>query len=190
MTNTKNPTPPTGGQDRPETSIEPALRPVESAPVQKLVKVWCETCEGTGKIHQEHQAGCWVGGEYVCPDCDGDGYTELLYTAPPAQTPPVNQVMEILLRIKDAHENWGGWSGIPSNCDAAIALLQHASDLDAAPPAQTPPRLTDEGILKSVPQSLQSITDGVLIRFARAIETEVRKQWAKQLGVSDVNAES
>lgn len=37
-------------------------------------KYWCETCEGTGSVYQEHQAGCHVGGDYPCPDCDGKGY--------------------------------------------------------------------------------------------------------------------
>jgi hypothetical protein len=37
-------------------------------------KYWCETCEGTSKVYQEHQAGCWVGGDFPCPDCDGKGY--------------------------------------------------------------------------------------------------------------------
>jgi hypothetical protein len=46
----------------------PAAQP---APVQEPVKNWCETCNGSGKVYQEHQAGCWVGGEHDCPDCDG-----------------------------------------------------------------------------------------------------------------------
>lgn len=39
------------------------------------VQVWCETCEGTGKVHQEHQRGVvGSGGTVTCPDCDGNGY--------------------------------------------------------------------------------------------------------------------
>lgn len=41
---------------------------------QPTGKFWCETCEGTGKVHQEHQKGCHVGGEFPCPDCDGNGW--------------------------------------------------------------------------------------------------------------------
>ena len=40
---------------------------------RERIKRWCNTCEGSGKVHQEHQKGCHVGGEYPCPDCDGDG---------------------------------------------------------------------------------------------------------------------
>ena len=31
--------------------------------------VHCDTCEGFGKVYQEQQAGCNVGGEFACPDC-------------------------------------------------------------------------------------------------------------------------
>lgn len=41
---------------------------------REATKYWCETCEGTGSVYQEHQAGCHVGGDYPCPDCDGKGY--------------------------------------------------------------------------------------------------------------------
>lgn len=33
----------------------------------------CSTCEGSGEVFQEHQAGCWVGGAHPCPDCHGKG---------------------------------------------------------------------------------------------------------------------
>jgi hypothetical protein len=45
---------------------------------------WCETCEGSGKVYQEGQKGCHVGGEYPCPDCDGNGYW--IEAAPKNQT--------------------------------------------------------------------------------------------------------
>ena len=38
------------------------------------VQVWCETCEGSGSVYQEPQKGCHVGGNYPCPDCDGNGW--------------------------------------------------------------------------------------------------------------------
>lgn len=38
------------------------------------VQVWCETCEGSGSVYQEVQKGCHVGGDYPCPDCDGNGW--------------------------------------------------------------------------------------------------------------------
>jgi hypothetical protein len=42
------------------------------------VKHWCETCEGSGKVHEEYQIGCpSAGGEFPCPDCDGKGYYTL-----------------------------------------------------------------------------------------------------------------
>ncbi len=44
-------------------------------PKQEPVMRWCETCSGTGRVYQEHQAGCWVGGKHDCPDCEGHGYT-------------------------------------------------------------------------------------------------------------------
>lgn len=58
---------------------------------QEPVRLWCETCEGTGEVYQEHQAGCHVGGNFKCPDCDGQGYIlSRLYSTtppPPAQKP-------------------------------------------------------------------------------------------------------
>ena len=45
--------------------------PAASQPViAATVKRWCETCEGTGYVFQEPQAGCHVGGDHPCPDCD------------------------------------------------------------------------------------------------------------------------
>jgi Zn finger protein HypA/HybF involved in hydrogenase expression len=38
------------------------------------VRLWCETCDGTGEVYQEHQMGCHVGGHFKCPDCDGHGH--------------------------------------------------------------------------------------------------------------------
>ena len=70
-----------------ETSMYPQQKQLQAITAIKAaleakdepVKAWCETCEGGGKVYQEHQAGCWVGGEHACPDCDGNGY----YTTPP-----------------------------------------------------------------------------------------------------------
>lgn len=62
------------------------------------IKHWCETCEGTGKVYQEHQAGCWVGGEHPCPDCDGNGYwTPLAAPAVVVSAEPVAHVAAELL---------------------------------------------------------------------------------------------
>lgn len=64
----------------------------DSAATLTDTKLWCETCEGTGKVYQEHQKGCWVGGEHQCPDCDGNGYWmrhAATATAPSAPTDPV-----------------------------------------------------------------------------------------------------
>ena len=48
---------------------------------------------------------------------------------------------DILDRIKEAHENWGGWSGTPSSCDAAINLLRYPANMpvNAAHPQATEP---------------------------------------------------
>ena len=50
--------------------------PSAAAPgaARPAMKHWCDTCEGTGSVHQEHQAGCHAGGDHSCPDCDGNGY--------------------------------------------------------------------------------------------------------------------
>jgi len=47
---------------------------VQQEPAGEPVNVYCETCNGSGRVYQEHQAGCHVGGYYACPDCDGKGY--------------------------------------------------------------------------------------------------------------------
>lgn len=59
---------------------EPAVEPV---------KLWCETCEGAGKVYQEHQDGCWAGGHHTCPDCGGKGYD---FTSPPPASEPAAHV--------------------------------------------------------------------------------------------------
>jgi len=48
--------------------------------------IWCDTCEGTGVVHQESQHGVpGSGGDFQCPDCDGRGFNERsYYTTPPA----------------------------------------------------------------------------------------------------------
>ena len=52
--------------------------------VGEPAKLWCETCEGTGEVYQEHQANCHVGGHFKCPDCDGEGYiVSSLYSTTP-----------------------------------------------------------------------------------------------------------
>ena len=43
--------------------------------VSVTLDLWCETCEGSGKVYEEHQVGIpGAGGERQCPDCDGHGY--------------------------------------------------------------------------------------------------------------------
>jgi DnaJ-class molecular chaperone len=44
------------------------------------VKIYCETCECSGTVWQEHQIGCHVGGNHPCPDCEGKGYIEQVRT--------------------------------------------------------------------------------------------------------------
>lgn len=60
----------------------------QACPAATVAKVWCDTCNGSGKVFQEHQAGCWVGGDHDCPDCDGKGYSERsAQAATPAAAP-------------------------------------------------------------------------------------------------------
>lgn len=48
--------------------------------IQKAVRVWCDTCEGTGIVHEETQIGVpGSGGDIACPDCDGNGYISCIY---------------------------------------------------------------------------------------------------------------
>ena len=46
----------------------------------KPVQVWCDTCDGSGIVHQEGQRGV-VGssGDHPCPDCDGNGFNVIQY---------------------------------------------------------------------------------------------------------------
>lgn len=62
----------------------PPFKELEHGPT----KLWCETCEGTGQVHQEYQKGCHVGGDFECPDCDGKGYivSRLHSITPPQRT--------------------------------------------------------------------------------------------------------
>lgn len=53
-------------------------KPLYTAPqpsTQKPVQVWCDTCEGSGKVYEESQFGMpGSGGDLFCPDCDGKGF--------------------------------------------------------------------------------------------------------------------
>jgi hypothetical protein len=46
-----------------------AYEAAQSQVNQECVKSYCDTCEGFGKVYQEQQVGCNVGGEFACPDC-------------------------------------------------------------------------------------------------------------------------
>lgn len=74
-----------------------AARSLAGRPADKL---WCDTCEGTRTVYQEHQAGCHVGGDYPCPDCDGNGF-RIRRSSPPADAakagaPQADLVADIL----------------------------------------------------------------------------------------------
>lgn len=46
----------------------------------KPVQVWCDTCDGSGIVHQEGQRGVvGSGGDHPCPDCDGKGFNVIQY---------------------------------------------------------------------------------------------------------------
>lgn len=47
---------------------------------KETVRVWCDTCEGSGIVHEESQIGVpGSGGDITCPDCEGNGYNSSLY---------------------------------------------------------------------------------------------------------------
>ena len=56
------------------------------------VQVWCDTCEGTGQVHQESQRGVTgSGGTFPCPDCDAHGYVTRTYYRAAAPSAPQPQ---------------------------------------------------------------------------------------------------
>jgi hypothetical protein len=57
-------------------ALAAAAQPVPATGAQPVeLQLWCDTCEGTGRVHQESQRGVpGSGGEFKCPDCDGNGY--------------------------------------------------------------------------------------------------------------------
>ena len=63
------------------------------------VQVWCDTCEGTGVVHQESEHGVpGSGGDFQCPDCDGRGFNERsYYTTPPAAPSDCAEAIRALL---------------------------------------------------------------------------------------------
>ena len=80
------------------TAIKEVLMSVPDGaqPEQEPTRLWCETCKGTGKVYQEHQAGCHVGGRFKCPDCDGEGYifSRLYSTTPPQRKPLTDEQLQ------------------------------------------------------------------------------------------------
>jgi hypothetical protein len=59
-----------------EAGKKAALLQSNAEPAQgEPAKLWCETCEGSGQVYEESQAGIpGSGGNRKCPDCSGDGY--------------------------------------------------------------------------------------------------------------------
>jgi hypothetical protein len=131
-----------------------------AVPMQEPVKNWCETCNGTGTVYQEHQAGCWVGGEHDCPDCDGNGY----YTTPPAAQPaPV--------KVWDAE----GYDALMQQMEILRANNRQLTALIRAQPALKP--LTDD----ELDQAWRSLDYTVSwaqhrIDIARAIEAKLKEK--------------
>jgi len=135
MTNTKNPTPPTGGQDRPETSIEPALKP--GGPVMFVSP---EQLESLKNFVDQGEFGRYL----PVRNTPAGKFTQPVYTAAPpdvlaiydeaidklqaqvdAFTAALPAIKEVI-RISDRkHDAWDA-------AKAGIAAF-------AAPPAQTPP---------------------------------------------------
>lgn len=57
---------------------------MRSERIEGPVRAWCETCNGSGTVHAEHQRGVvGSGGEHQCPDCDGKGYRMVMQPAAP-----------------------------------------------------------------------------------------------------------
>jgi hypothetical protein len=111
-------------------------QPAEPPAQAGAPKLWCETCEGSGLIHQESQAGCHVVGDYACPDCDGKGWyvsgrralTVAEPPAAPAQPLTDEQLGRIAHEAFDAywHEDckgneWEAWADAAAAVRAALA---------------------------------------------------------------------
>ncbi|OYQ41056.1 hypothetical protein CHU94_08060 [Rhodoferax sp. TH121] len=76
-------------------------------------------------------------------------------------TPKQEQVImvcDILHRIKEAHEHWGGWSGTPSNCDDAINLLRYPAN---APVNATHPQATEQALEQTQWEDSDDVTISV-----------------------------
>ena len=89
-----------------QTSVDKAVNAM-AQPEQEPAKLWCETCEGTGQVYQEHQAGCHVGGHFKCPDCDGEGHivSRLYSTTPPKRPWAGLTVVEIMREWHSANDS-------------------------------------------------------------------------------------
>jgi len=138
--------------NRPNVGIEGQIegiqavldREVKPAPAIEPVKLWCDTCEGTGKVWEEFQKGCHVGGDHDCPDCDGKGYTLRAAPAAPAVQVVVERervwvkrgVQSFMLAYEaetDVEREW--YAG-----QLRAALSSFTPDVKAAPAAPAPDR--------------------------------------------------
>lgn len=92
-----------------------------------LVKLWCETCSGTGEVREEYQRGvAGSGGVRNCPDCAGEGYTERAVSLQGVRRDgmPASATERKLRRLlcfqrhghqaymKDGEASWGGDEGL------------------------------------------------------------------------------
>lgn len=108
-----------------ETMTAPQKEPAGSE--REAPKHWCETCEGTGSVYQEHQAGCHVGGDYPCPDCDGKGYW-----IPRASQPSgaAGEALRLILPMAKGYaaEHWvGSNAAYIAEAEAVLASLASPS---------------------------------------------------------------
>ena len=137
-----------------------SVHPAEPVALQ----LWCDTCEGNGKIYQEQQHGTpGSGGEFDCPDCDGKGYIAtrryaLMSQPAPSEPTVTDEMVNRFLgwRLPDDFYPDGGVSfarevnGGPRprdwwptgtnllNADQARAMLKYVLAAAPQPPAKTP----------------------------------------------------
>jgi len=119
------------------------------------VKRWCETCEGDGYVFQEPQAGCHVGREYPCPDCDGNGYWVS------AQPPAASQPDEACNKSCSFRKYTVEYSNVQTN--EAVRYQKRIRELErivaAQPPAASQPSPWDIEAVRVQLSPSQSATD-------------------------------
>ena len=142
--------------------------------------IWCDTCEGTGVVHQESQHGVpGSGGDFQCPDCDGRGFNERsYYTTPPAAPAQEPSQPEFFAKL-DYDKDFNVLVSVYRRRADATPLLVHQEALKSQEPAAPAP------VVQPDPQKTKMFWESEAMRYCQNAD-----YWRKRADKAEAKAEA